>query len=165
MNFRVSLPKGRSQGAGGITVHSLRELKRADTVAFLALTILIVFAALPAASNVCVNERPKVHRVCGRTVDSGGRPVQDVRITLLKDGARLKETTSDSEGSFDLDQTPPGQYELAVYAPGFQHGRYELRVLKPSKSCKHSLEIEMVIGGDCKGGTIRVRKKPIPTNR
>jgi hypothetical protein len=121
----------------------------------------LVLTVEHADADVCVYKPPKVRRVCGMIVDSSGSPIPAVNVTVLKDGAALKNEKTDENGEFDFDLTQSGKYELDAAAPGFQHARYQLTVSKPIDSCKHALRIDMAVGGIHCGGDIREMKNPL----
>jgi Carboxypeptidase regulatory-like domain len=114
-----------------------------------------------ADADVCVYKPPKVRRVCGTIVDSSGRPIPAVKVTVLKDGTAVKNDATDENGEFDFEAIQPGKYELDARTPGFQPARYQLTLSKPTNSCKHALRIEMEVGGIHCGGDIRETKNPL----
>jgi hypothetical protein len=91
--------------------------------------------------------------------------ITDANVTVLKDGATVKNATVDGAGEFDFDGIQQGDYELDATARGFQHARYQLTILKPTNSCKHALRIEMVVGGIHCGGDIRETNTPLGRKR
>jgi hypothetical protein len=125
----------------------------------------VVLTVEHADADVCVYKPPKVRRVCGMIVDSDGRPITDVKVTVLKDGMTVKNARTDETGEFDFDGIEAGKYELDATANGFQHARYQLTVLKPTNSCKHALRIGMVVGGIHCGGDIRETNAPLGRKR
>jgi Carboxypeptidase regulatory-like domain len=138
----------------------MKTILRSAIHAFVVLTASALTVA-DATADVCVYRPPKVRRICGTVLDSSGRPIPNVNVTVLKGGTALKNVVTDETGEFDLDVTRPGKYELDVMASGFQHGRYQLTVSKPGNSCNRALRIEMITGGLHCGGDIRLTKKPI----
>ena len=109
----------------------------------------------------CAYKPPKVRRICGAIVDSSGRPLPSVNVTVLKDATALKSEKTDENGEFDFDVKEPGKYELDAEVPGFQHARYQLTLPKPTDSCKHALRIEMAVVSIHCGGDIRETKNSI----
>jgi MFS family permease len=60
-------------------------------------------------------------RLSGAVRQSGGRPVRDVRLTLIDAGGRQAgRARTAADGSYDLTVPEPGQFLLIVQAPGFQ---------------------------------------------
>jgi hypothetical protein len=114
-----------------------------------------------ADGDVCVYKPPKVRRVCGMIVDSSGRPIPAVKVTVLKDGTAVKNDATDENGEFDFEAIQPGKYELDAKIPGFQPARYQLTLSKPTNSCKHALRIEMEVGSIHCGGDIHETKSPL----
>lgn len=119
-------------------------VRRLFSVAIL-LAILVVVRRTEA--DVCVYKPPKVNRACGAIVDPAGRPIPNVNVSVLKDGAAVKTDTTDDAGEFDFGEIQSGKYELDAAIAGFQHARYQLTISKPTDSCKHAMEIRMAVGG------------------
>ena len=130
-----------------------------------AILLVVLVSALRTKADVCVYKPPKVKRVCGVIVDSSHRPIPNVNVSVLKDGATVKVARTDSAGEFDLDAILAGKYELDIKIAGFVHSRYELTLSKPSDTCKHALEIEMEVGGVHCGGDIRLTNRRIVPKR
>jgi hypothetical protein len=143
---------------------AMKAIVRRAIYAGVVLTAVILTVEY-ADADVCVYKPPKVRRVCGKIVDTDGRPITDVNVTVLKDGTTLKNATTDETGEFDFDGIEAGKYELDATAKGFQHARYQLTVLEPTDSCKHALRIEMVVGGIHCGGDIRETNAPLGRKR
>jgi hypothetical protein len=58
--------------------------------------------------------------VSGRVVNGEGKPVEGlVRLGLVEEGGRMRNTRLDADGRFVLHRAPPGEHELVVQAEGF----------------------------------------------
>ena len=114
-----------------------------------------------ADADVCVYKPPKVRRVCGTIVDSSGRPIPSVKVTVMKDGKALKTDETDENGEFDFQAILPGKYELDAKIPGFHPAGYQLTLSRPTNSCKHALRIEMEVGVVSCGGDIHETKSAL----
>jgi protocatechuate 3,4-dioxygenase beta subunit len=65
----------------------------------------------------------------GRVTDDGGQPIEDASVFLLPAGIssaqgmfeamKVRPTSTDDEGKFDLDSVNPGAYSLMSFAPGY----------------------------------------------
>src|ERR1700704_6073167 len=122
----------------------MNAIGRCAMYAGVAFTAVVLSVDL-AVADVCTYKPPKVRRVCGMIVDISGLRIPGVRVTVLKNGAEVKNTTTDTTGEFDFDSMPPDKYELDAVVPGFQHARYQLTLSKPTNTCKHALRIQMTV--------------------
>lgn len=65
----------------------------------------------------------------GRVTDEGGQPVEDASVFVLPAGAfsaqgslaalKIRPTSTDEDGRFDIDNIDAGAYSLLAYAPGY----------------------------------------------
>lgn len=77
------------------------------------LTSLSLVASIPARATVFANLRGVVH-------DPEHRPIATAHITLqASDSAFLLTATTNTQGEFELQQTPIGVYTLKITSPGF----------------------------------------------
>ena len=140
----------------GMNAIARRTIRLGVAAAFVLLTAV----HLPA--DVCVYKPPKVRRICGIIVDSQGVAVPGVVVTILRGATTVATSTTADPGEFNFDVVEPGKYELDAMAPGFKHGRYQLTLSRPTRSCKNALRVQMEVGGvHCEGDTIRETKKPL----
>jgi hypothetical protein len=134
--------------------------------AFTMVVLLIAGLAIqPLKGDVCVYKPPKVRRICGVIVGDDGRPIPNVKVSVLKEETTVKTTTADDTGEFDFDGIAAGKYEFDADIAGFQHARYQLTLSRPTNSCTHGLRVEMIIAGIHCGGDIRVTNRPVVRKR
>ena len=63
---------------------------------------------------------PLQGRITGKVLDPQGATVTGARVSLLNAaGTNIRETTSDAQGGFVLEDIGPGSYQLSVEAKGF----------------------------------------------
>ena len=65
----------------------------------------------------------------GRVTDEGGQPIEEATVFLMPAGVtgaqgmfevmKIRPTSTDDEGKFDLDSVSSGAYSLMAYAPGY----------------------------------------------
>jgi tetratricopeptide (TPR) repeat protein len=81
--------------------------------------IILVMLILAAATAVRA-EQVEDYRFKGRVVDTTGKPVSGVHVTMrnLADGARITFTTRD-DGTFDRRMIPAAQYEVTFAREGY----------------------------------------------
>jgi len=82
--------------------------------------IIAVFGlvmAIGAATHAAAQAR---NLVAGTVVDQLGGKVPKATVTLLRDGRRVSETSSNDLGAYSFDSVPEGRYRLAVRADGFE---------------------------------------------
>jgi iron complex outermembrane receptor protein/vitamin B12 transporter len=56
----------------------------------------------------------------GTVLDQLGAPIGGATVTLLRDGQRVSDTTSDVHGAFTFATVADGRYQIAAAAPGFE---------------------------------------------
>ena len=144
-----------------LTMQDMKAIvRRAILAGMAAAFVVLTVVRLPA--DVCVYKPPKVRRICGTIVDPQGRAVPGVVVTILQRATTVATCTTADEGEFNFDVMEPGKYELDAMAPGFKHARYQLTLLRPTRSCKNALQVQMEGGSlHCEGNTIRETKKPL----
>ena len=83
---------------------------------YASLLLLVAICAAPAsaADNASLQ---------GTVFDPLGARVPGATIELLRDGARVEETSSDPNGAFSFDRLADGRYQLVVTAAGFETRR------------------------------------------
>ena len=74
-----------------------------------------LIAATPASAQDYTNVTAS-----GRVKGTTGQPVPGATVTLTSEGQGfVRSTTTDSSGSFQFSQLPPGAYTYSIAAPGF----------------------------------------------
>jgi len=69
---------------------------------------------------ITVLGEPLPGRVAGQVFDPQGNPVADVRLTLMSgSGHRVRETTSDVDGTFSWREVEPGRYRVTAEISSF----------------------------------------------
>jgi len=67
-----------------------------------------------------LSAEPSQGRITGKVLDPQGATVTGARVSLLNAaGTSVRETTSDPQGDFVLEDIGPGSYQLSVEARGF----------------------------------------------
>lgn len=82
---------------------------------------IVTFAiGLLLATAFVVGLQAQRREVSGRVTDAAGRPVQGIRIELLKDGSSTRSVVTDPDGVFSLDlvDLSEGVYEVRAALPG-----------------------------------------------
>src|SRR5512132_2227667 len=93
---------------------------------FAALTILGIIAA----TSLSMRAQESPGKVLGTVKDSEGAAIVGVEVALINSqGAILRTTITDAEGSFMLDGVAPGNYSVSVARRGFGHFRSAVQVL------------------------------------
>ena len=142
-------------------------MKRITSSSFFAAVAVVFVLSVTSRSDadVCVYKKPKVQRICGSIVDPNGHAMTGVTVVVLKNGTAEHTATTDVAGQFDFDSAEAGEYELEATMPGFQPVRYSLTLSKPTKTCRHALEVEMTPGGIHCQAEMRQTKKPLSRKR
>jgi hypothetical protein len=82
-------------------------------IPFRVVLVLLITASLPAMANVFATVHGVVH-------DPHHRPIANAKVTLTAADSEFSlSAVTDSEGAFELSQTPIGVYRLEISAPGF----------------------------------------------
>ena len=58
--------------------------------------------------------------VGGKVVDQLGAPIGGAAVTLLREGQRVSDTTTDARGEFTFAAVPDGRYQVEASASGFE---------------------------------------------
>src|SRR5262245_43329362 len=58
--------------------------------------------------------------LAGTIVDALGARISGAKVTLLRDGTTVTETTSSADGTFTFSSAAPGRYQVAASAQGFR---------------------------------------------
>src|SRR5580698_281294 len=97
----------------------------------LPLTAFLLAASLPAFANVFATVHGVIH-------DPQHRPLAGASITLKASGSDfVLHATTDTEGAFELAQTPIGLYTLTVTAAGFATDTESLTVISGTNPVLH----------------------------
>jgi carboxypeptidase family protein len=143
------------------TIHPVMAITRGVILTAVAMAF-VSFAAAHLRADVCVYKPLKVRRICGVIVDPDGAAVPGVEVTIFKDANAVAASKTTNTGEFNFHVMESGKYDLDVMAPGFQHARYSLTLLRPNSSCRNALRVEMDVGSiHCKGDAIRETRKPL----
>jgi Carboxypeptidase regulatory-like domain/Putative zinc-finger len=70
--------------------------------------------------------------ISGRITDRSGAVIAQVTVTLRDATGKKRQSTTSTDGSFELMQLPAGQYELTATARGFKTSQQSIE-LKPSE--------------------------------
>ena len=98
---------------------------------YLFLTAFLLAASLPTFANVFATVHGVVH-------DPQHRPIAGASVTLkAADSDFVLHAITDSQGSFELEQTPIGVYTLTVTAPGFSTDTESLTVSSGTNPVLH----------------------------
>jgi len=123
---------------------------------------VLVLTVVQLAADVCVYRPPKVQHICGVIVDPLGATVPGVEVTILRGTETIATYTTADAGEFNFDVMEPGKYDLEVIARGFKPAQYQVTLLRPTRSCRNALRVQMEIGSvHCTSDTIRETKKPL----
>src|ERR1700687_2799569 len=81
---------------------------------FIAFFIALLLTASVSRSAVAADAS-----LNGRVLDQLGAPIDMARVTLLRDGQRVSDTTSDPRGDFTFSSLAKGRYQVEAIAAGF----------------------------------------------
>ena len=131
-----------------------------------ALCSALLSLNLPTATSacICVNERVTVMQVKGRvfSIDESAVPAAMsgamVKLHRTRDHAKVGSTMADTDGMFELETPPPGEYSLEVSVSGFQKTVIPLRMKKGAPDVNKILLVRVDMPGDCTCGDACVDK-------
>jgi hypothetical protein len=98
--------------------------------------------------------------VAGHVTDQTGAQVPGATVTLRNASGQTQQTTSNADGSFHLAEVPPGHYELAVTARGFETYRQTMD-LKPRDMAM--LEAPLTVGTESETVTVQAEAMALQT--
>jgi len=129
-----------------------------------ALTCII---SLISAAHICIPDPLVVHSVQGFVFYRDERPIENVKVQLLKyrgDEKVVSETVTDSEGRFYL-KAKPGRYWLRAREPHIGGLNVETKV-KRGSSNRELILFRLSLEPDkaCWGSTVEVVKAARPAN-
>ncbi len=108
-----------------------------------------------------VEKKPDSGRVIGRTVDEGGRPIPDVKVTLVREGAPPLEYFTDADGRYEFTEVPFGTAQLTTETPGFDPVEREVTINSSSAEVPESVLYESVPGGQLRGKVLNLRGEAV----
>ena len=124
-----------------------------------ALLVISIAALTVARADVYVYLPPRVRQMQGAVVDSSGRPIPGVAITVTHDGANVGTSSTNKAGAFAFTSLAQGEYELDFSAAGFQRAEYKVFLTRPSKHWNRFLRVVLAVGSlHCAGSISVVRK-------
>lgn len=97
--------------------------------------------------------------VRGSVVDEGGRPLSDVEVKLVQQGADPSSQRTDAEGHFEFANVPLQNVELVVAAEGYDEARVNVGSQEPRQS-----EIMLrpaVPAGQVRGKVLDLKGQPV----
>jgi hypothetical protein len=117
------------------------------------LLLCILSAALslfspPAYTAQTPQEPGPAHLISGVVLDPSNSVIADAHVSLFTSAGKLATTTTtDSSGSFQIDNLPRGKYRLQVQAVGFKDGTADLPIgTRPLPSIRLVLQISSLNG-------------------
>src|SRR4030095_4556200 len=82
------------------------------------------------ANSLSMRAQESLGKISGTVKDGDGAAIVGVEVALINSqGAILRTTITDAEGSFMLDGVAPGNYSVSVARRGFGHFRSAVQVL------------------------------------
>lgn len=99
--------------------------------------------------------------VSGRVTDQTGAMISGATVTLRNGAGKMRQTTSNPDGSFDLTEVLPGQYELGVTARGFESYRQTVD-LKPRDMAM--LDAPLTVGAASQTVTVQAEAPLLETS-
>jgi Carboxypeptidase regulatory-like domain len=115
----------------------------------MALALVFCVQALPNAQFAAA-------RVSGRVVDESGATLPGVTITV---GEQRRQSVTDAQGRFEIDDLPTGTYTITATLPSFQIERRTLR-LRASGSV-----VNFTLAGSCVADTLSFTRPPLVDRR
>jgi len=111
----------------------LQQLQPADTKGAASQSALAREKELPALQIQAASaQNQTLAGISGRITDRSGAVIAQVTVTLRDATGKKRQSTTSTDGSFELMQLPAGQYELTATARGFKTSQQSIE-LKPSE--------------------------------
>ena len=111
----------------------LQQLQPADTKGAASQSALAREKELPALQIQAASaQNQTLAGISGRITDRTGAVIAQVTVTLRDATGKKRQSTTRTDGSFELMQLPAGQYELTATARGFKTSQQSIE-LKPSE--------------------------------
>jgi hypothetical protein len=83
--------------------------------------------------------------------------ISNAQLALLKGGMELITIKTDANGRFDFKEVAAGEYVLRASVPGFNQVQSPIKVVKPAKRSKQTLDVVLPLMS-CGGGIRRHRQ-------
>jgi hypothetical protein len=109
------------------------------------------------SARICVTETFKVRSISGFVLDESGHAIPNAQVEVSKNKTdSIRQTLTDSNGSFSLPDFPAGKYDLRIRAIGFQDGWIPIVLSPPKKvsSGEKSLRIVLTLGMGCTSASL-----------
>jgi Carboxypeptidase regulatory-like domain len=134
----------------GMSVRSLKSSNRSIVVLAVAGAAVLLLAVQGFGDErVCLPLRLKpIHCARGIVIDQSGTPIDDVTVTLFKDGKMVATVSDQEDGKFSFDVSQPGNYEIEAKKLGYSGLRFPVVIVKPRKSSARILKVVLDTGGD-----------------
>jgi hypothetical protein len=117
----------------GRSFTELQQLQPADTKGAASQNALAGENGLPALQIQAASaQNETLAGISGRITDRTGAVIAQVTVTLRDATGKKRQSTTSTDGSFQLMQLPAGQYELTATASGFKTSQQSIE-LKPSE--------------------------------
>src|SRR5437773_9365387 len=113
----------------------LRRLAAACRPVFQSFALIAGLAAQVSAAGASLN---------GSVLDQLGEPVSGAKITLVRDGQRVSDVTSNPRGEFSFDGLAEGRYRVEAIAAGFEPRTSEAVFV--SAGARATLDVALQIG-------------------
>jgi hypothetical protein len=78
-----------------------------------------------------VQQLKPIRCACGIVIDQSGAPIDDVTVTLFKDGKTVAVVHGEEDGKFSFDVSQSGNYEIEAKKLGFGSLRFPVVIVKP----------------------------------
>jgi Carboxypeptidase regulatory-like domain/Putative zinc-finger len=117
----------------GRSFTELQQLQPADTKGAASQNALAEEKERPALQIQAASaQNETLAGISGRIIDRSGAVIAQVTVTLRDATGKKRQSTTSTDGSFQLMQLPAGQYELTATASGFKTSQQSIE-LKPSE--------------------------------
>ncbi|MBK9034288.1 MAG: carboxypeptidase regulatory-like domain-containing protein [Myxococcales bacterium] len=95
---------------------------------------------------------PALGRLEGRVHDAAGAPVADAVIHVDADGQEARTVSARADGTFELADVAPGDYDVAAAGPGFVPGRDDGVAVRAGETTR--VDLTLTAGGATVSGTV-----------
>ncbi len=113
-------PRVRTPAIGGVFVPGAIDAERSTHDVPPFCRCVAVFIASLVTASVSRSAVAADASLNGKVLDQLGAPIDRAKVTLLRDGQRVNDTTSDARGEFTFDGLVEGRYQVEVIAEGFE---------------------------------------------
>src|ERR1700730_18767439 len=127
-------------------------LMRRTLASFAAMVggFLLLLPAEFSYATICILVPIKpIRHVCGIVTNRLGEPIQNAKVTILKEATELASAQTSEDGKFSFEQLESGNYNIRVQADHYNPTQSPIVLVKPAMKCKQALEVVLAVGTSC----------------